>query len=293
MHLALPLQVTLAIVLLGAFGGTFGTSTAHAASDCAVPPNNLAAALNADGSAIVLSWEASGECTPDTYAVYRRVMEDESQVTKYADVDGETLTYTDTAIEAGKTYRYRIRSNDRGSRTAVADVRVPEAEREPQRDSQSDPNSAAVKTSQSGNPVTRTGLPRAILPEYVVTFVSNLGARPSGSRSVDEYMYAQAFSTGSESTGYNLASVVVVLQDTFGMLSPGTTTVTVREDASGVPSDTVLYTLDHPALLQIGGERVRCAQGRNAQCRYDVPRRHALQQYEWTELGPGALHRGI
>ncbi|MYH41492.1 MAG: hypothetical protein F4150_07010, partial [Chloroflexi bacterium] len=51
------------------------TQDVSADATCSVPPVNLTSALSEDGSAIVLSWEASPDCTPDEYAVYRRDMD--------------------------------------------------------------------------------------------------------------------------------------------------------------------------------------------------------------------------
>ncbi|MYE32456.1 MAG: hypothetical protein F4X80_07390, partial [Chloroflexi bacterium] len=118
---AAALLVLLAVLLVR----TQGVSADPA---CEVPPTNLTSALSDDGSAVVLTWEASPDCTPDEYAVYRRDMDVEgARMTKIDTVDGSTLTYTDDDVDAGAYYRYRIRSNDQGARSGRTDITLPES----------------------------------------------------------------------------------------------------------------------------------------------------------------------
>ena len=120
------LALTLALALLAVLGGLLMSSeAANADPSCEVPPSGLASVLNDAGAGIVLTWEASS-CTPDEYALYRRNMdEDGSRMRLFATVDGATLSYTDTSVEAGGTYRYRIRSNDKGPRSASTELTAP------------------------------------------------------------------------------------------------------------------------------------------------------------------------
>ena len=105
------------------------SGAANADPSCELPPSGLASALNDAASGIVLTWDASS-CTPDEYAVYRRNMdEDGSRMRLFATVDGATLSYSDTSVEAGVTYRYRIRSNDKGPRSASTELTVPAPKR--------------------------------------------------------------------------------------------------------------------------------------------------------------------
>ena len=104
---------------------------AHADPDCNAPPTNLSAALNGDNSAVVLTWDAPADCTPDTYAVYRRVLNQEDRMRKIGTVNGSNLAFTDQDLVAGKTHRYRIKSNDNPPRTPFTQVDVPEAAPEP------------------------------------------------------------------------------------------------------------------------------------------------------------------
>ena len=101
--------VSVLLVLLGLL--LTGTDGAGADATCSVPPVNLNSALSDDGSAVVLTWEASPDCTPDEYAVYRRDMDvTGARMTKIDSVDGSVLTYTDSTVTAGQHYRYRIPS---------------------------------------------------------------------------------------------------------------------------------------------------------------------------------------
>ena len=111
------LALTLAVALLAVLGGLLmSPGAANADPSCEVPPTDLASVLNDAGSGILLTWEASS-CAPDEYAVYRRNMdEDGSKMRLFATVDGASLGYTDTAVDPGVTYRYRIRSNNQGPR---------------------------------------------------------------------------------------------------------------------------------------------------------------------------------
>ena len=81
-----------------------------------------------------------------------------------------------------------------------------------------------------------------------VVLVSNTGQADDGVRTpASVFHYAQPFDTGSNTSGYNLASVV--LDFTAAPTGTGTVTVTVREDNAGVPSDTALYTMTGGTLV--------------------------------------------
>ena len=82
-----------------------------------------------------------------------------------------------------------------------------------------------------------------VQPAAAATFISNTGQTFSGSHRVDTTHYAQPFGTGSHAAGYNLSSIGLDFSTAAGT---GTLTVTVREDSSGNPSDTALYTLTNP-----------------------------------------------
>ena len=71
--LALLAPVTGLLVLLAVL--LTGTTGVSADATCKVPSVNLPSALSDDGAAVVLTWQASPDCTPDQYAVYRRDMD--------------------------------------------------------------------------------------------------------------------------------------------------------------------------------------------------------------------------
>ncbi len=79
--------------------------------------------------------------------------------------------------------------------------------------------------------------------------VSNTGRADSGSRNPGGSDYAQPFRTGSNADGYTLDSIVL---DFNSAPTSGTLTLTLRENDSGNPSGTVLYTLTNPASLLSG-----------------------------------------
>ncbi|MDE2934771.1 MAG: cadherin domain-containing protein [Chloroflexota bacterium] len=175
-----------------------GAPGAGADATCSVPPVNLTSALSEDGSAVVLTWEASTECTPDEYAVYRRDMDVAgARMTKIDSVDGSVLTYTDTTVTTGQHYRYRIRSNDQGSRSGRTDITIPEATT-PEPTPESTPEPAS---QQAGEP--------RVEPRADVTLISNFGQSGTSNQSVTRL--AQRFTTGASTAGYRLSAVEVYL----------------------------------------------------------------------------------
>ena len=118
---------------------------------CAVPPTGLTSALGEDGSSVVLNWEAPADCTPDEYAVYRRDMDVEgARMVKIDSVDGNVLTYTDENVNPGEYYRYRIRSNDQGSRSGRTDITLPaEAAIEPEPEPEPEPEQTERSVRQN------------------------------------------------------------------------------------------------------------------------------------------------
>ena len=125
-------SAALVIVGLLAAGLVAGSPGVNADADCQVPPTDLSSTFDAEASAVLLSWLAPASCAPDEYAVYRRDMSaDGGKMLKIATVEGDSLSYADTSAEAGKTYRYRIRSNDQGPRSGLTSIDVPALEPDP------------------------------------------------------------------------------------------------------------------------------------------------------------------
>lgn len=220
----------LAILLLALL--LTGRPSVEADATCNVPPTNLTSALGADGASVVLNWEASGECVPDVYAVHRRDMDVAgSRMTKIDSVDGDVLTYTDTTVTAGETYRYKIRSNDLGSRSSRTEITIPEA-------TASEPEGQGTESSS-------TEPPRSVPPNEI-TLVSNFGRTLGASSNT---IMGQPFTTGSNTAGYGLNSVELLLTETSG-----STTLSVKifsTTTNGEPT-TELHALSNPDTITDG-----------------------------------------
>ena len=83
--------------------------------------------------------------------------------------------------------------------------------------------------------------------ETATVLVSNTGRSQTGNRAPSfDLFYSQSFDTGSNPLGYSLDSIVLRI-GTAETSTFENFTLTVREDASGSPHSTVLYTLTNPA----------------------------------------------
>ena len=121
----------------------------------------------------------------------------------------------------------------------------------------------------------------------IVTLVSNSGQADAGTRQPGANTFAQSFDTGSNSYGYNLSSIA--LDFAAAPTGTGTLTVTVREDSSGSPSETVRYTLNNPT--HSAGLNEFSTQGNttlNARTTYWV-----VASYSTTSGGPTWSRTGI
>ena len=130
------------------------------------------------------------------------------------------------------------------------------------------------------------GVPEMVQAQ-IVTLVSNSGQADAGTRQPGANTFAQSFDTGSNSYGYNLSSIA--LDFAAAPTGTGTLTVTVREDSSGSPSETVLYTLNNPT--HSAGLNEFSAQGNrhlNARTTYWV-----VASYSTNSGGPTWSRTGI
>ena len=173
------LALTLALALLAVLGGLLMSSeAANADPSCEVPPTDLASVLNDAGSGILLTWEASS-CAPDEYAVYRRNMdEDGSKMRLFATVDGASLGYTDTAVDPGVTYRYRIRSNNQGPRSAFTEITAPASESDTENTEspeETPPEETPKSQLRAVNPIFNPSLPTTISVEENTSSGDNIG----------------------------------------------------------------------------------------------------------------------
>lgn len=115
----------------------------------------------------MLNWLPPGDCSPDSYAVYRRLMDGVDRLTRYDSVHGTILTYADSEVEAGETYRYRIRSNNQGPRSERVDIDIPEADdpkqplddtEEGEASEEAEEDESAIVPRQASNDATLSGL---------------------------------------------------------------------------------------------------------------------------------------
>ena len=197
---------------------------------CAEPPVGLASAVNDDASGIVLTWEAPSGCSPDTYAVYRRtISEDGSRMARLATVDDAGLTYTDGNVSAGETYRYRVRSNDQGPRSAWTQT---------------------VMTEPEPKPGERAD--RSVLRNTVGTLVSNIEEDIEaydfvvGTSATFHYSRAQSFKTGDNAPEYTLSNVRVRFGTVYNGAVPRVSIYTATM-TGGIRSS--LYVLTNPATV--------------------------------------------
>ena len=259
----------LAIALLAVLGGLLmSPAAANADPSCEVPPSGLASALNDAASGIVLTWDASS-CTPDEYAVYRRNMDEAgSRMRLFATVDGATLSYADTSVEAGVTYRYRIRSNDKGPRSASTEFTVPA----PKSDTDDTETSEGTPGTHNSDPnidavFYGSGMRTFSVPENTV--LTDVGDPLLGYDADGDTMYYSL--TGTDSSGFTIGrdgQLMTTLVFDFEAKRSYSLNAHVRDswDTDGHPDltidDTMTVTIaivneDDPGVLLISGTPAR------------------------------------
>ena len=218
-----------------------GDATLEADADCQVPPTDLESTLDADASGVVLTWLAPAGCTPAGYAVYRRNMsEDGSRMQQLATVGGDTLTYTDTDVEAGESYRYRVRSNDLGPRSDHTTIAVPEAEPEPAPRSDD-------RVVRFADPVFNTSLATTIMVPENTASGENIGSPYTATDSDTGDTLAYTLS-GTDAASFSIVSTSGQLQASaalnFEVDSSYVVTVGVGDGkaADGITLDTAVDT---------------------------------------------------
>lgn len=88
-------------------------------------------------------------------------MDGVDRLTRYDSVHGTILTYADSEVETGETYRYRIRSNNQGPRSERVDIDIPEADdpKQPLDDSEeAEEDGSGIVPRQASNDATLSGL---------------------------------------------------------------------------------------------------------------------------------------
>ena len=203
-------------------------------------PTDLTATA-VDHDTVSLTWSHPDPATVDHYQVLSRTV---GASTRLIQVGTSTTTsFEHDGLEPESTYIYRVKpvnsAGEEGRRSARAEATTP-AEETPAPPANPTPEPDPTPERPPRGHQAGHG-PSAIA-------VSNTGKGNSGTITIGSNDYAQAFTTGSSTSGYDFDSVVLDLGN--AATGSGTLTVTVRDDASGDPSSTVLYTLTNPTSIQ-------------------------------------------
>ena len=146
MKLKLALAIsTFAILMMGIVLITMAPNQVEAQIDQCEPRNLEFEIISGDP---VLTWDSPSDCSPDSYDVYRRLRTgDEWQGPGGWDgkiqliASGITAkSYTDSSVEPGSRYRYRVQADNGTKKSNKVDVTAPEEERPPSKEGRSAPN---------------------------------------------------------------------------------------------------------------------------------------------------------
>ena len=226
------LMAVIAVLLFATPNGAFAAGPER-------PTDLVATAVDHD--TVSLTWSHPDPTTVDHYQVLSRTV---GASTRLLQVGTSTTTsFEHDGLEPESTYRYRVKpvnsAGEEGRRSARAEATTP-AEETPAPPANPTPEPDPTPERPPRGHQAGHG-PSAIA-------VSNTGKGNSGTITIGSNDYAQAFTTGSSTSGYDFDSVVLDLGN--AATGSGTLTVTVRDDASGDPSSTVLYTLTNPTSIQ-------------------------------------------
>ena len=195
-------------------------------ADPPAAPTGLTASQVAHDS-VTLTWTApSSVSTVTGYKVLRGT--DANSLSAIAQDTGSAgAEYTDSTVAAETTYHYAVlalSADGDGAQSNTASATTP-----------------APPKKRGDNRVS----PRQTVPTSI-TLVSNTGQTSGGVGSLGSHDQAQAFTTGDNSAGYTLTSVLVVFQ----LLGTASTNyvVSIRNDSSGAPG-TLVGALMGPATL--------------------------------------------
>ena len=194
-----------------------------------------------DHDTVSLTWSHPDPATVDHYQVLSRRVDSSTRLSQVG--TSTTTSFEHDGLEPESTYIYRVKpvnaAGEEGRRSARAEATTP-AEETPAPPANPTPEPDPTPERPPRGHQAGHG-PSAIA-------VSNTGKGNSGTVTIGSNDYAQAFTTGSSTSGYDFDSVVLDLGN--APTGSGTLTVTVRDDASGDPSSTVLYTLTNPTSIQ-------------------------------------------
>ncbi len=143
-------KLTVEVSHFSTFGvlGAASSSTGYAGSDTVVPamPKNFK--ISQSGSSAVLAWDAVSDSDLKEYQILRGVDPVPPSASVYATIQKGTQTYTDSAVEIGKKYRYQIVAVDTsGNKSTVSsEISI----------TMTTPTAAPATTSGSGTTTTTT-----------------------------------------------------------------------------------------------------------------------------------------
>ena len=231
------LTTAVLIAVMSAF--IFVTPNSALAAEPERPTDLTATAIDHD--TVSLTWSHPEPASVDHYQVLSRRVDSGAGITQAG--TSTTTSFEHDGLEPESTYIYRVRpvnaGGEEGQRSARAEATTP-AEEAPAPPANPTPEPDPTPERPPRGHQAGHG-PSAIA-------VSNTGKGNSGTVTIGSNDYAQAFTTGSSTSGYDFDSVVLDLGN--ASTGSGTLTVTVRDNASGYPSSTVLYTLTNPTSIQ-------------------------------------------
>lgn len=84
-------------------------------------PTELSAKLSAS-SGVILTWDDAAD--EQNYVVKRQSVGDDSGFVVIAELPADTVEYTDIKVDSGKTYRYRVASENAYGEATSAEVMI-------------------------------------------------------------------------------------------------------------------------------------------------------------------------
>ena len=145
MKLKLALAIsTFAILMMGIVLITMAPNQVEAQSDQCEPRNLEFEIISGDP---VLTWDSPSDCSPDSYDVYRRLRTGDGWEGPggwdgkiHLIASGITAkSYTDSSVEPGSRYRYRVQAENGTKKSNKVDVTAPEEEGPPSKEGRSAP----------------------------------------------------------------------------------------------------------------------------------------------------------
>ena len=210
------------------WNGPWTETTAQVKLPLPMTPNMTGAAVSPE-SKVYLFWSEPSNDSITGYQILRGPKAD-SLVVIEDDTGSSATSYTDTAPPAGQTHTYAVKARNPTGLSDISDTvtaTVPAAKEE---------EVLIVARHESNDD----------------TLVSNLGQTGDvvigvGTDGGIQYTNATAFTTGNNALGYHPTGVQLYWY--YSSTSVPTPQVSIREDSSGVPSETVLSPLNTSSAI--------------------------------------------